>query len=158
MATRWHLRSYRSVSYCRHRAGRLRPDHLGLTDQLPRAVMFRPTTTCGARCDAAPNVVLSGPFFGDGPTCRRRDTRAFSVDMASEPTYANARGVPSGHITTGTAEIREAWRSILGHLSPSGSPEQVEKRRRREVQLLKAGGTLSPVGRQVDASVSGISR
>jgi transposase len=43
-------------------------------------------------------------------------------------------------------------------MRPSGTPEQLEKRRRRAVQLLRAGGALSAVARQVHASVSSVFR
>ncbi len=43
-------------------------------------------------------------------------------------------------------------------MRPPGTPEQLEKRRRRAVQLLKSGQTLSAVARQVHASVSSVFR
>jgi transposase len=43
-------------------------------------------------------------------------------------------------------------------MRPPGTPDQLEKRRRRAVQFLKAGRTLSAVARQVGASVSSVFR
>jgi transposase len=43
-------------------------------------------------------------------------------------------------------------------MRPSGSSAQLEKRRRAAVQLLRGGGTLSAVARQVHASVSSVFR
>lgn len=43
-------------------------------------------------------------------------------------------------------------------MRPPGSPEQLEKRRRSAVQLLKSGRTLSAVAGKVHASVSSVSR
>lgn len=43
-------------------------------------------------------------------------------------------------------------------MRPSGTPEQLEKRRRRAVRFLKAGRTLSAVARQVGASMSSVFR
>jgi transposase len=43
-------------------------------------------------------------------------------------------------------------------MRPPGSPTQLEKRRRRAVQLVKSGRTLSAVARQVHASVSSVFR
>jgi len=43
-------------------------------------------------------------------------------------------------------------------MRPSGTPAQLEKRRRAAVQLLRRGRTLSAVARQVHASVSSVFR
>ena len=43
-------------------------------------------------------------------------------------------------------------------MRPPGAPEQLQKRRRRAVQLLQAGRPLSAVARQVQASVSSVWR
>src|SRR6266536_2133935 len=43
-------------------------------------------------------------------------------------------------------------------MRPPGTAEQLEKRRRRAVQLLRAGRTLSAVARQFGASVSSVFR
>ncbi len=43
-------------------------------------------------------------------------------------------------------------------MRPAGTSEQLEKRRRRAVQLVKTGGALSAVARQVHASVSSVFR
>lgn len=43
-------------------------------------------------------------------------------------------------------------------MRPSGTPKQLEKRRRRAVQLLESGQTLSTVARQVGAAVSSVFR
>jgi transposase len=43
-------------------------------------------------------------------------------------------------------------------MRPPGAPKQLEKRRRRAVQLVKAGRALSAVARQVHASVSSVFR
>jgi transposase len=43
-------------------------------------------------------------------------------------------------------------------MRPSGTPAQLEKRRRRAVQFVKAGRTLSAVARQLGASVSSVFR
>jgi transposase len=43
-------------------------------------------------------------------------------------------------------------------MRPSGTPKQLEKRRRRAVQLLKSDQTLSTVARQVGAAVSSVFR
>jgi transposase len=43
-------------------------------------------------------------------------------------------------------------------MRPSGTPAQLEKRRRSAVQLLRDGRTLSAVARQVHASVSSVFR
>jgi transposase len=43
-------------------------------------------------------------------------------------------------------------------MRPPGTPEQLEKRRRRAVQLVKSGRTLSAVAGQVHASVSSVFR
>ena len=43
-------------------------------------------------------------------------------------------------------------------MRPSGTPKQLEKRRRRAVQLLKSGQTLSAVARQLGAAVSSVFR
>jgi transposase len=55
-------------------------------------------------------------------------------------------------------EESSAHRRSLWDMRPSGSPDQLEKRRRRAVQFLKAGRTLSAVARQVEASVSSVFR
>jgi transposase len=43
-------------------------------------------------------------------------------------------------------------------MRPPGTPKQLEKRRRRAVQLLESGQTLSAVARQVGAAVSSVFR
>ena len=43
-------------------------------------------------------------------------------------------------------------------MRPPGTPKQLEKRRRRAVQLLESGQTLSTVARQVGAAVSSVFR
>jgi transposase len=43
-------------------------------------------------------------------------------------------------------------------MRPSGSPRQLEKRRRRAIQLLEKGMTLSAVAQQVGSSVSSVFR
>ena len=43
-------------------------------------------------------------------------------------------------------------------MRPPGTPEQLEKRRRRAVQLLESGQRLSTVARQVGAAVSSVFR
>jgi transposase len=43
-------------------------------------------------------------------------------------------------------------------MRPPGTPEQLEKRRRRAVHFLKSGQTLAAVARQVHASVSSVFR
>ena len=43
-------------------------------------------------------------------------------------------------------------------MRPSGTPKQLEKRRRRAVQLLESGQRLSAVARQVGAAVSSVFR
>jgi transposase len=43
-------------------------------------------------------------------------------------------------------------------MRPPGSSKQLEKRRRRAVQLLESGGSLSAVARQIGAAVSSIFR
>jgi transposase len=43
-------------------------------------------------------------------------------------------------------------------MRPPGTPKQLEKRRRRAVQLLESGRTLSGVARQVGAAVSSVFR
>jgi transposase len=43
-------------------------------------------------------------------------------------------------------------------MRPPGTPQQLEKRRRRAVQLLKSGRTLSTAARQVGAAVSAVFR
>ena len=43
-------------------------------------------------------------------------------------------------------------------MRPHGTPEQLEKRRRHAIQLLKAGQTLSAVARMLSASVSSVFR
>jgi transposase len=43
-------------------------------------------------------------------------------------------------------------------MRPPGTPQQLEKRRRRAVQLLASGQTLSAVARQVGAAVSSVFR
>ena len=47
---------------------------------------------------------------------------------------------------------------MLVTMRPSGTAEQLEKRRRRAVQLLKSGKSLSIVARQTGASVSSVCR
>jgi transposase len=51
-----------------------------------------------------------------------------------------------------------AHRSSLCGMRPAGSPAQLAKRRRRAIQLLKAGRTFSAVARQVHASGSSVWR
>lgn len=43
-------------------------------------------------------------------------------------------------------------------MRPPGTPAQLERRRRRAVQLVKSGRALSAVARQVHASVSSVFR
>src|SRR5229473_2752250 len=43
-------------------------------------------------------------------------------------------------------------------MRPPGTPEQLEKRRRRAIAQVKAGHTLSAVARQLSASVSSVCR
>src|SRR6516225_3675513 len=43
-------------------------------------------------------------------------------------------------------------------MRPPGTPKQLEKRRRRAVQLLESGQTLSAVARQVGAAVNSVFR
>jgi len=43
-------------------------------------------------------------------------------------------------------------------MRPPGTPKQLEKRRRRAVQLLESGQTLSAVARQIGAAVSSVFR
>ena len=49
-------------------------------------------------------------------------------------------------------------RDILWGMRPPGTAEQLEKRRRRAIDLLKAGWTLAAVARQFQASASSVFR
>jgi transposase len=55
-------------------------------------------------------------------------------------------------------EACEAVGFMLTGMRPPGTPAQLEKRRRRAVQLLESGKSLSAAARQVGASVSSVWR